>query len=56
METVKYSSAFAKSYINAQFRNKEPWQIVTGTTTSVLAVVWLWGFLFQPESEYKLVL
>nr|CAD7445349.1 unnamed protein product [Timema bartmani] len=39
-----------KIFVNGCLCDKEPWQIVTLTTTSVLAGVWLWGFIFQEES------
>ncbi|KAJ8868903.1 hypothetical protein PR048_030444, partial [Dryococelus australis] len=34
---------------NRYFMDKEPWQIVSITTTVVLSGVWLWGFVFQEE-------
>ncbi|XP_032670951.1 sphingosine-1-phosphate lyase isoform X2 [Odontomachus brunneus] len=37
-------------FINNLFQNKEPWQIVTMTTTTTLATIWLWNFIFQDES------
>lgn len=42
--------------INDIFQNKEPWQIVTITTTSTLAMVWLWNFVHQDESKCYLIL
>lgn len=36
---------------NSLFKNREPWQIVAITATSVLSTVWLWNFLNQDESE-----
>lgn len=51
MPFFQTGSTFLKTYINSQFSNKEPWQIVTITSTSILAGVWLWGFIFQAESE-----
>lgn len=37
--------------VNNAFQNKEPWQIVTMTSTATLATVWLWNFIFcQDES------
>lgn len=38
-------------FINSTFKNNEPWQIVTMTTTATLAVVWLWNFIYQDESK-----
>lgn len=46
-----YHSANAlKEFINNYFQGKEPWQIVTVTSTTVLTTVWLWNFVFQEES------
>lgn len=39
-----------KQLINNYFEAKEPWQIVTITSTTILATVWLWNFVFQDES------
>lgn len=39
-----------KFFINDVFKEKEPWQIVTITTTTLLTSIWLWDFLFQDES------
>ncbi|XP_076677403.1 sphingosine-1-phosphate lyase [Andrena cerasifolii] len=39
-----------KEFINNYFQGKEPWQIVTITSTTVLTTVWLWNFVFQEES------
>ncbi|XP_054015674.1 sphingosine-1-phosphate lyase [Hylaeus anthracinus] len=39
-----------KGFINNWFQDKEPWQIVTITSTTVLATVWMWNFVFQDES------
>ncbi|XP_014471347.1 PREDICTED: sphingosine-1-phosphate lyase [Dinoponera quadriceps] len=36
--------------VNNLFQDKEPWQIVTMTTTATLATIWLWNFIFQDES------
>ncbi|CAG9856583.1 unnamed protein product [Phyllotreta striolata] len=41
---------FVKDALNSQFQGKEPWQIVTVTTSTVLFSVWFYGFLFQDES------
>lgn len=38
--------------INSPFTSKEPWQIVTITTTTVLACVWFYNILFQNECEF----
>lgn len=42
-----------QSSINKLFVNKEPWQIVVITTTSVLSAVWLYEFLNKDECLWK---
>ncbi|XP_043282236.1 sphingosine-1-phosphate lyase [Venturia canescens] len=42
-----------KGVVNNVFKEKEPWQIVTITTTTVLGAVWVWNFVFQEESVYE---
>lgn len=44
-----------KLFINDVFKEKEPWQIVTITTTTLLTSIWLWDVIFQDESM-KLIL
>jgi len=39
--------------INRVFANREPWQIVTITTTTVLSGLWFWTFLNQDESIFS---
>ncbi|KAJ9600131.1 hypothetical protein L9F63_009541, partial [Diploptera punctata] len=39
-----------KLFVNRSCSNLEPWQIISLTTTSVLAGVWVWEFIFQEES------
>ncbi|XP_034943725.1 LOW QUALITY PROTEIN: sphingosine-1-phosphate lyase [Chelonus insularis] len=41
---------FVKNIVNDTFKEKEPWQIVGITTTSVLGAVWLWNFCHEDES------
>ncbi|KAK7862379.1 hypothetical protein R5R35_004164 [Gryllus longicercus] len=50
MDSTSAALQSLKLAINGYFRNKEPWQIVTITASSVLASVWLWEFIFQEES------
>lgn len=38
-----------KGLINETFKEKEPWQIVTITTGSVLGAVWMWNFAFNQD-------
>ncbi|XP_050449057.1 sphingosine-1-phosphate lyase [Cataglyphis hispanica] len=37
--------------INNVFQNKEPWQIVTMTSTATLVTVWLWNFIFCQDKN-----
>ncbi|KAF5307262.1 hypothetical protein FQR65_LT06978 [Abscondita terminalis] len=39
-----------KSTINNQFATKEPWQIVTITTSTILLSAWIYDFIFKEES------
>ncbi|XP_014251103.1 sphingosine-1-phosphate lyase isoform X2 [Cimex lectularius] len=39
-----------KECINTRFAGREPWQVAAITATSVLAGVWVWNIVFQPES------
>ncbi|XP_067209894.1 sphingosine-1-phosphate lyase-like isoform X2 [Linepithema humile] len=39
--------------VNNAFPNKEPWQIVAMTSSTTLAMVWLWNFIHQDESLVK---
>lgn len=43
----------AKALINNLFVDKEPWQIVTITTTTVLTSIWLWNFYNNVDSEFS---
>lgn len=36
-----------KGGVNKSFTGKEPWQIVTITTSSVLVTLWFYDFLFS---------
>lgn len=52
MEHIKLPINTFRSVINNGFAGKEPWQIVTVTTSTVLLTVWLWEFLQHNESMY----
>ncbi|XP_055836776.1 sphingosine-1-phosphate lyase [Episyrphus balteatus] len=39
--------------INKTFNNREPWQIMVITATTVLSTVWLWNLINQDESIYS---
>lgn len=45
---------YMKGIVNNSFQNKEPWQIVSITATTVLGTVWIWNFIFcQDKSKNK---
>ncbi|CAH1982781.1 unnamed protein product [Acanthoscelides obtectus] len=50
MDLVKQPLNFFKGTINNQFSGKEPWQIVTITTSTVLITIWLYELVNQDES------
>lgn len=41
----------AKVFVNECLKDKEPWQIVTVTASTVLAGVWTYQFLFHPQES-----
>ncbi|XP_038599625.1 sphingosine-1-phosphate lyase 1 [Tachyglossus aculeatus] len=40
----------AKNFVNGQCTKFEPWQLIAWTVGWTLLAVWLYGFIFQPES------
>nr|CAH7728754.1 unnamed protein product [Callosobruchus chinensis] len=50
MDLIKQPLNFFKGTINNQFSGKEPWQIVTITTSTILITVWLYELVHQDES------
>uniref|UniRef100_A0AAR5PMB4 sphinganine-1-phosphate aldolase n=2 Tax=Dendroctonus ponderosae TaxID=77166 RepID=A0AAR5PMB4_DENPD len=50
MDLIKSPASWLKTYVNAAFQGKEPWQIVSITTSSVLLMVWIYDFLDGDES------
>lgn len=56
MDTVLKPLASLKLGVNNSLAGKEPWQIVTLTTTTVLVLVWLHDFIHQEESKLISVL
>lgn len=55
MDTVKSLINSARFGVNGLFVDKEPWQIVTITTSSVLLSIWFFEFIFQEESKPTLI-
>lgn len=54
-QVLKDSAEALRVTVNGAFANREPWQIVAMTTTSVLSAVWLWNVINQDESLYQRV-
>ncbi|XP_018579185.1 sphingosine-1-phosphate lyase [Anoplophora glabripennis] len=50
MDIIRHPVSSLKFVINDSFNGKEPWQIVTITTTTIFLGVWFYDFLFQDES------
>ncbi|KAF7274077.1 hypothetical protein GWI33_013237 [Rhynchophorus ferrugineus] len=50
MDVVKIPFNTLKEAINSAFSGKQPWQIVSFTTSAVLFVVWLYDFVDREES------
>nr|XP_050860929.1 sphingosine-1-phosphate lyase isoform X2 [Vespula vulgaris] len=42
---------YMKGIVNNSFQNKEPWQIVSITATTVLGTVWIWNFIFCQDKK-----
>lgn len=53
-KSAKDAICLLTRHTNSIFKNREPWQIVAITATSVLSTVWLWNLLNQDESELTL--
>lgn len=52
MDRLGDPARFVKTSINGLFTNKEPWQIVAITTTTVLSTVWLWELLTNDHNVF----
>lgn len=51
---IRDSAEALRVSINGALVNREPWQVVAITTTSVLSAVWLWNLVFnQDENLYQ---
>lgn len=55
MDILKHPLKTAQSGINNYFQGKEPWQIVTFTTSSILILVWFHDFINQDESKTSIL-
>lgn len=52
MDIIKSPFAILKAAINNGFKDKEPWQIVTVTTSTVLLTICMWETLHHEECKY----
>ncbi|XP_074042202.1 sphingosine-1-phosphate lyase [Leptinotarsa decemlineata] len=50
MDIVKHPLNSIRFGINSVFNGKEPWQIVTITSSTVILTLWIYDFIFQDES------
>lgn len=48
---VKDSAEALRVAVNGAFANREAWQIVAITTTSVLSAVWVWNAIFNQDES-----
>lgn len=55
MDSLKLPLNVFRNVINNGFADKEPWQIVTITTSTVIFTIWLWEFI-QEESNILIFL
>lgn len=51
MDVIKAPFYYARSAVNSSFASKEPWQIVTTTTVTVLTLVWLYEVIFEGDES-----
>lgn len=51
MSVIKLIGSPAKNAINETFKGREPWEIVSMTSMTILASIWLYNFIFQDESK-----
>lgn len=54
MAFVKSQIYGLKGFINEFFKEKEPWQIVAITTSTVLTITWIHECISQEKSKYSL--
>ncbi|KAM4851827.1 LOW QUALITY PROTEIN: sphingosine-1-phosphate lyase 1-like [Thomomys bottae] len=52
-EILEAYSTKAKNYINGHCTKYEPWQLIAWSVTWTLLVVWMYEFIFQPESLWS---
>ncbi|KAM6182745.1 sphingosine-1-phosphate lyase 1 [Erethizon dorsatum] len=52
-EILEAYSTKAKNYVNGYCTKYEPWQLIAWSVLWTLLVVWVYGFIFQPESLWS---
>ncbi|XP_058527482.1 sphingosine-1-phosphate lyase 1 isoform X2 [Ochotona princeps] len=52
-EILEAYSIKAKNYVNGHCTKYEPWQLIAWSVLWTLLVVWLYDFIFQPESLWS---
>ncbi|XP_062959065.1 sphingosine-1-phosphate lyase 1 isoform X1 [Cynocephalus volans] len=52
-EILEVYSTKAKNYINGHCTKYEPWQLIAWSVMWTLLIVWVYGFVFQPESLWS---
>lgn len=51
-EILEVYSTKAKNYVNGHCTKYEPWQLIVWSVVWTLLIVWVYEFVFQPESKY----
>lgn len=52
MNLLLSQTSILRDFVNECLKGKEPWQIVTMTTSVVLTTVWMYHQIFHDESMY----
>lgn len=53
LEILEVYSTKAKNYVNGHCTKYEPWQLIAWSVLWTLLIVWLYEFVFQPESLWS---
>ena len=51
-EILEVYSTKAKNDVNGHCTKYEPWQLIAWSVVWTLLIVWVYEFVFQPESKY----
>uniref|UniRef100_H0VM09 Sphingosine-1-phosphate lyase 1 n=1 Tax=Cavia porcellus TaxID=10141 RepID=H0VM09_CAVPO len=52
-EILEAYSTKAKNYVNGYCTKYEPWELIAWSVLWTLLIVWVYGFIFQPESLWS---